>query len=344
MKFENRDIISIRDFNKEELDFILTKAKEVKENKHDKALAGKVLASLFFEPSTRTRLSFESAVTLLGGNFFGFADAINSSVKKGETLTDTIKTVTGYCHAIVMRHPFEGAARAASEVASVPVINAGDGSNQHPTQTLLDLFTIKEQFGKIENLNIGLLGDLKYGRTVHSLSMALSLYNVNLFLISPDLLKMPEHYKNYLNKNNVKIIETSDIKEVGKQLDVLYVTRIQRERFGDPQEYEKMAGSYRITTETLEHLKPTTKIMHPLPRVDEIAPEVDEVENAIYFKQAHNGVPVRQALLGLVTGAIKWVMTRERLSQFLVLLDRYFLFLKYLFFLFFWSQSSFLSK
>lgn len=304
MKYKGRHIITVRDFSKEELDYILQKAYEVKNGHYPEALKQLVMASLFFEPSTRTRLSFEAAATLLGGNYFGFADSQSSSVKKGESLKDTIKTVTGYCNAIVIRHPFEGAARLASEVSSVPVINAGDGSNQHPTQTLLDLYTIKEQFGKIDNLNIGLLGDLKYGRTVHSLSMALAAYKANLFLISPSSLRMPEHYKEHLKESGVKFVETEDINEVGKELDVLYVTRIQKERFGDLQEYERVAGSYKITMQTLKKLDKDTKIMHPLPRVDEIAPEVDETENAIYFEQAHNGIPVRQAILGLVTGAI----------------------------------------
>ena len=304
MQFKGKNIITIRDLQREHLDYILQKSLEVKQGKYPKALQNIVLASLFFEPSTRTRLSFESAVTLMGGNFFGFSDDKSTSVKKGETLKDTIKTVTGYCDAIVMRHPLEGAARVASEVSSVPVINAGDGSNQHPTQTLLDLFTIREEYGEIKDLNIGLLGDLKYGRTVHSLSMALSAYNVNLFLISPAMLRMPDHYKQYLSNSGVQCTETGSLDEVGKKLDVLYVTRIQRERFGDPQEYEKAAGSYRISLESLAKLSPEVRIMHPLPRVNEITPEVDETKNAIYFRQAHNGVPVRQALLGLVTGAI----------------------------------------
>ena len=218
MNFKNKDIISIRDINKDELEYILQKSYEVKNNKYPEALKGKVLANLFFEPSTRTRLSFESAMISLGGKSFGFADQITSSVKKGETLKDTIKTVTGYCDVIVIRHPYEGSAKASAEVSKVPVINAGDGSNQHPTQTLLDLFTIKEQFGKIDGLNIGLIGDLKYGRTVHSLSMALSYYKVNLFLISPKLLKMPDHLKCFLNEAGVSYKETEKLNEVSGKL------------------------------------------------------------------------------------------------------------------------------
>jgi aspartate carbamoyltransferase catalytic subunit len=305
MDFKGKDIISIREFKKEEIEYILQKSNEVKNKLYPDVLKGKVLANLFFEPSTRTRLSFEAAITLLGGSYFGFADPQSSSVQKGETLKDTIKTVSGYCDAIVMRHPMEGAARAAADVTDKPIINAGDGSNQHPTQTLLDLFTIKEQFGAIDNLNIGLLGDLKYGRTVHSLSMALSHYNVKIFFISPKLLKMPEIYKQYLENAKIKYHETESIGEVGKDLDVLYVTRIQRERFGDLQEYEKVAGFYKINREVLSELNEKIKIMHPLPRVDEINSEIDDTDNAIYFEQAHNGVPVRQAILGLITGAIK---------------------------------------
>lgn len=305
MNFKNRSIISFRDFKKEEIDYIIQKSYEVKNRYYNNFLKNKVLATLFFEPSTRTRLSFEAAISLMGGSFFGIADPLSSSVQKGETLIDTIKTVCGYCDTIVIRHPYEGAARLASEVSSKPVINAGDGSNQHPTQTLLDLYTIKEYFGKIDGLNIGLLGDLKYGRTVHSLAMALSFYNIRLYLISPKLLKMPDECKKYIEKANINYIETESLTDVGKELDVLYVTRIQRERFGDLQEYEKVAGCYKITQDILNILGKDTKIMHPLPRVDEIDPEVDKSKNAIYFEQAHNGIPVRQAILGLVMGIIQ---------------------------------------
>jgi aspartate carbamoyltransferase catalytic subunit len=304
MNFKGKDIISIRDLKKDEIEYILLKSHEVKTGLYPNALKNKALASLFFEPSTRTRLSFEAACTLLGGNFFGFADPSSSSVQKGETLKDTIKTVSGYCDVIVIRHPLEGAARAAAEVTEKPVINAGDGSNQHPTQTLLDLYTIKEQFGMIDGLNIGLVGDLKYGRTVHSLSMALSFYKINLFLISPKLLKMLDNYKQYVENAGIKFIETENIFDAGKDLDILYVTRIQRERFGDQQEYQKVAGYYRINHDVISKINQKVKIMHPLPRVDEIDCALDATENAIYFEQAHNGIPVRQTILGLVTGAI----------------------------------------
>ena len=304
MNFKNKSIISFRDLCKEEIDYILQRSYEVKNNLHKNALKGKVLATLFFEPSTRTRLSFEAAISLLGGSYFGVADTSSSSVQKGETLKDTIKTVSGYCDAIVLRHPYEGAARVASDVSLIPIINAGDGANQHPTQALLDLFTIKEQFGKIDNLNIGLMGDLKYGRTVHSLAIALSYYNVNFTLISPKILQMPEEYKTHLTKSNIKYREIDSLDKDCLDIDLIYVTRIQKERFGDLQEYERVAGSYKISFDTLQLLDKSVKIMHPLPRVDEIDPLIDDTDNAIYFEQAHNGIPVRQALLGLVTGAI----------------------------------------
>jgi aspartate carbamoyltransferase catalytic subunit len=204
-----------------------------------------------------------------------------------------------------MRHRVDGAARAASDVTNIPIINAGDGANQHPTQTLLDLYTMNDEFGTIDTLNIGILGDLKYGRTAHSLAMALSHYNVRVFLISCEVLKMPDHFKLYLQDKKGKFEETNSLTDIGHLLDVLYVTRIQRERFADIQEYEQVAHSYRITKDTLSVLNPKIKIMHPLPRVDEIAYEVDKTENAIYFKQAHNGIQVRQAILGLLTGAIE---------------------------------------
>ncbi|MBN2545333.1 MAG: aspartate carbamoyltransferase [Spirochaetes bacterium] len=305
MDFKNKSIISLRDLTKEEVEFILQKSDEVKSDKHPDALKDKVMASLFFEPSTRTRLSFESAMISLGGKVFGFATQDSSSVSKGETLKDTIKMVTGYCDVIIMRHPLEGASRAAQEVSSVPIINCGDGSNQHPTQALLDLFTIKDKFKKIDGLNIGLYGDLRYGRTVHSLSMALSHYKVNLYFISPKILQMPDHYKLYLNQCGLKYFEAESLEEVADKLDVIYVTRIQKERFADPEEFVKVAGSYKITLNTLGMLKKSAKIMHPLPRVNEIDTSVDNTEHAIYFEQAHNGIPVRQALLGLVTGGIR---------------------------------------
>ncbi|RLF91429.1 aspartate carbamoyltransferase [Thermococci archaeon] len=308
MDWTGRDVISIRDFSKEDIEFVLSTAerleKELKEKGHLEYAKGKILATLFFEPSTRTRLSFESAMHRLGGSVIGFAEASTSSVKKGESLRDTIKTVEQYSDVIVIRHPKEGAARLAAEVAEIPVINAGDGSNQHPTQTLLDLYTIKKEFGKIDGLKIGLLGDLKYGRTVHSLAEALAFYDVELYLISPEMLRMPKHIVEELKEKGVKVYETSDLEAVIGELDVLYVTRSQRERFPDEQEYLKVKGSYQVNCKVLEKAKEDLRIMHPLPRVDEIHPEVDKTKHAIYFRQVFNGVPVRMALLGLVLGVL----------------------------------------
>jgi len=307
--WKGRDVISIRDFSKKDIEHVLKTAEKL-ENELKKRGAldyakGKILATLFFEPSTRTRLSFESAMHRLGGNVIGFAEASTSSVKKGESLRDTIKTVEQYSDVIVIRHPKEGAARLAAEVAEIPVINAGDGSNQHPTQTLLDLYTIKKEFGGIDGLKIGLLGDLKYGRTVHSLSEALAFYDIELYLISPELLKMPRHIIEELREKGVKIYETSDLEKVIGELDLLYVTRIQKERFPDEQEYLKVKGSYVIDCALLARAKEGLKIMHPLPRVDEIHPEVDKSKHAIYFRQVFSGVPVRMALLGLTLGVVE---------------------------------------
>ncbi len=264
-----------------------------------------MLATLFFEPSTRTRLSFESAMSRMGGNVIGFADPNVTSVKKGESLADTIRMVSGYCDVIAMRHSVEGSARLASQVSAVPVVNAGDGTNQHPTQTFLDLMTIQEEFGKISGLNIGLLGDLKYGRTVHSLALALSQFGVRMVFVSPPSLRMPEDVLEQLTQSHAEFSETRGIEEIKPKLDVLYVTRIQKERFVDFQEYERVSRTYRIDRETLQILGNDVRIMHPLPRVDEIAEELDTTPNAIYFRQAHNGIPTRQAVLGLVTGAIR---------------------------------------
>jgi aspartate carbamoyltransferase catalytic subunit len=268
-------------------------------------MKGKVMASLFFEPSTRTRLSFESAMTRLGGQVIGFSEPGNTSLKKGETLWDTIKMVEKYADVIVMRHPVEGAARLASEATCIPVINGGDGANQHPTQTLLDLYTIQKEKGRIDGLNIGFLGDLKYGRTVHSLAIALSHFRTNLYFIAPEALKMPDSYLEELDRKGVKYYEESDLlKYIGK-LDVLYVTRIQKERFPDPLEYKKYAGIYKLDKSLIPHAKKSLRIMHPLPRVDEISPELDDTPHALYFEQAGNGIPVRQALLSLVLGKMK---------------------------------------
>lgn len=301
MKFEGRDIISVRDFSLSDLLYIL-KASEKMEKDRPKLLEGKILSTLFFEPSTRTRLSFESAMLRLGGNVIGFSDVKISSVKKGETVWDTIKMAEKYSDVIVIRSPVEGAARLAAEAASVPVINGGDGANQHPTQMLLDLYTIQKTKKKIDGLKIGVLGDLKYGRTVHSLAIALSYWNIEMYFIAPDELQMPEHYIKELRNTGITCHQTDDILDVSKKLDILYVTRIQQERFQNPLEYEKYKNAYRLDSTLLDHIKKDLKIMHPLPRVGEINPDLDGTKHAIYFEQAGNGVTVRKALLALVLG------------------------------------------
>ncbi|HMA68836.1 MAG TPA: aspartate carbamoyltransferase [Candidatus Mcinerneyibacterium sp.] len=305
INLKGKSIISLNDMKKEELLYLMDISKKIKEGKFSNFLEGKIVASLFFEPSTRTRLSFQSAIKYGGGKSIGFATSKSSSTEKGESLADTVKTVNGYCDAIVMRHRIEGAARRASDVSTVPVVNAGDGSNQHPTQTFLDLFTIIEKKGSLNNNVVGLMGDLKYSRTIHSLLIALSHFDVKLVFISPEALKIPSRYLEYLKSKDIDYEIYNDFKDCGKSLDILYCTRIQRERFYDPMEYESVAGSYVIDKEGLDYLNKETYIMHPLPRVDEISVEVDDDPRAIYFEQAHNGVPVRQALLGLLTGTIK---------------------------------------
>jgi aspartate carbamoyltransferase catalytic subunit len=301
MTFKGRDIVSIRDFTKKDLLHILKRSKEM-EVSQPNLLAGKILSVLFFEPSTRTRLSFESAMCRLGGKVIGFSDEKVSSVKKGETIWDTVKMADRYSDVIVIRSPIEGSARLAAEAASVPVINGGDGANQHPTQTLLDLYTIQKAKRRLNGLNIGFLGDLKYGRTVHSLAIALSHWDVELYFIAPDALQMPEQYLKDLREKGIRCIQTSDVFSVSEELDVLYVTRIQQERFPDPMEYERYKHAYRLDRSLLEHVKKDMKIMHPLPRVGEISPELDETSHAVYFDQAGNGVTVRKALLALVLG------------------------------------------
>ncbi|MEM0360795.1 MAG: aspartate carbamoyltransferase [Candidatus Diapherotrites archaeon] len=307
--FNLTDVVSIHDFSREAIEAVLEKAFEMEKmpiEKKSKVLQGKTVASLFFEPSTRTRLSFETAIQNLGGRVIGFADAGVSSTKKGETLSDSIRTVAGYSDAIIMRHYIEGAARRAAEVSPVPVINGGDGANQHPTQTLLDLFTIKKAFGKISNLKIGLLGDLKYGRTVHSLAIALSMFeNIELFFIAPPMLSMPQEIKDEI-REKTRFEECIELEKCIESLDVLYATRIQKERFPDPTEYEKVKDAYVIGVETLQKVKPSFKLMHPLPRVNEISTEVDKTPFALYFEQAKNGIPVREALLAMLVGVRKW--------------------------------------
>ena len=309
MNFKGRDIISIKDFSKNEIDYILKNANKMvdyaKGEKNTDILKGKILSSLFFEPSTRTRLSFESSMNRLGGRVIGFADPTATSQKKGESLADTIRMADSYSDIIVIRHPQEGAARLAAEFAEAPVLNAGDGAGRHPTQCLLDLFTITSEKKKIEGKNIVLLGDLKYGRTVHSLAYALSLYGANLTFVSPESLKMPTEVINECKELGIQPKNTSNLETSIKNADVLYVTRIQKERFPDAEEYNKVVGIYKVNKYLLKKAQKDLIIMHPLPRVTEIHPEIDKTRHALYFKQAFNGVPVRMALLSLVIGGKK---------------------------------------
>jgi aspartate carbamoyltransferase catalytic subunit len=264
---------------------------------------GKLMASLFFEPSTRTMLSFETAMKRIGGKVIGFSDVAATSSTKGETLADTIRMVDAYSDVIVLRHNREGAARLAADFSTAPVVNAGDGSKQHPTQTLLDLYTMNSELGHLRKKNIVLMGDLKYGRTVHSLTYALAKFGVNLHFVAPEALQMPPEVVSHLEKRNTTFEVLTDLSDVIGEADVLYVTRIQKERFPDIEEYNKVAGVYRIDESSLVGAKKEMIILHPLPRVDEIAPEVDSSRHARYFQQAFNGVPVRMALLALVLGA-----------------------------------------
>ncbi len=299
---KNRSLVSIDDFSTDEITKILDLAGDFEKNPSQNLLQDKVIASLFFEPSTRTRLSFESAVSRLGGKIVGFTDASSSSVSKGETLNDTIRTVSNYSDLIVMRHPIEGSARYASEVAGVPIVNAGDGANQHPTQTLLDLYSIRKTQGTLDSLNIFLVGDLKYGRTVHSLVMAMSRWNTTFNFVSPEELRIPNEYKLYLNNLGLKYYEHSDFTEIISKADIIYMTRVQRERFTDPMEYEKVKNVYVLKNSMLENTKDNMRVLHPLPRVNEIDPDVDSNKKAYYFEQALNGVFTRQAIICSLLG------------------------------------------
>lgn len=293
-----KDLISITDYSKEEYLKIMKLAAEFEENPNQDLLRGKVVASLFFEPSTRTRLSFETAISRLGGRIIGIADPGSSSASKGETLHDTIRMVSNYADLIVMRHPLEGAARYAAEVSPVPVINAGDGSNQHPTQTLLDMYSIVKTQGTLDNLNIFMVGDLKYGRTVHSLLMAMSQFENPIFnFIAPPELQMPEEHKIFLRENGIKYFEHREFTDIISEADIIYMTRVQKERFSDPIEYEQVKNVYILRNSMLENTKPNLKILHPLPRVNEIHTDVDKNEKAYYFTQALNGMFTREAII-----------------------------------------------
>ena len=296
----NKNIISISDLTRPELEQIVLRARQVKTEPHSQWLKDKVIASCFFEASTRTRLSFETAIQRQGGTIIGFADSANTSMgKKGESLTDSIRMISSYADAIVMRHPQEGSARLASEVATVPVVNGGDGSNQHPTQTLLDLFTLHECQGRLENLTVTFVGDLKYGRTVHSLAQALSLFECRFQFIAPEALAMPDYLLRELDSKNIEYSRVYSLEEAIPNSDILYMTRVQKERF-DPTEYMHLASQYILSKDLLKNAPEHLRILHPLPRVDEIPFDVDNTPFAYYFQQAENGVYARQALLALI--------------------------------------------
>lgn len=295
----------MRDLGRAELDYLVDTAAAIEQGKIKPDMAGKIAALLFFEPSTRTCFSFESAMKRMGGETLLMKGTSGTSVQKGESFSDTLRTIERYSDIIVIRSAIEGAARLASEVIGLPVVNAGDGANQHPTQALLDLYSIKKTHGTLENLKIGLVGDLRFGRTVHSLAQALAPYNPEFYFVSPGFLEMPEHIKASLSAGGVKYTELSEVQPIIPELDIMYVTRIQRERFADPEDYERLRGSYIIDLKTIEGAKENMKILHPLPRVDEITTEVDASPHAYYFEQAENGVYMRQAILSILTGGIQ---------------------------------------
>ncbi|MFT3992965.1 MAG: aspartate carbamoyltransferase [Dysgonomonas sp.] len=294
----NKSLVSITDYSKEDILRILSLTKKFDENPNRRLLEGKVCATLFFEPSTRTRLSFETAVNRLGGRIIGFSDASTTSSSKGETLKDTIAMVNNYADIIIMRHHLEGAARYASEVSNVPIINAGDGANQHPTQTMLDIYSIYKTQGKLEDLTITVVGDLKYGRTVHSLIIGMSHFNPTFHFVAPDELRLPETYKLFCNEHGIKYEEHTEFSpEVLNKADILYMTRVQRERFTDLMEYEKVKNVYILRKDMLDGTKDNLKILHPLPRVNEIQQDVDDSPKAYYFEQAKNGMFTREAVI-----------------------------------------------
>ena len=307
ISLKDKDIISILDFTKEEILYILEISGRMEKEACPDILKGKILANLFFEPSTRTRLSFEAAMKRMGGQVIGFDELGTTSTVKGESLRDSVKIIEGYCDIIVLRHFLEGASRLTADSVNIPVVNAGDGASQHPTQTFVDLYAIKKAKSDIENLSVGFLGDLKYGRTAHSLAYALSHFNAEMYFISPPSLRMPKDYMEELEIRNVSYQEVESISEVSDKLDILYCTRIQKERFAEPVEYEKVKGLYKLSKSIMDELKvkDDLKILHPLPRVDEMDESLDETEYAMYFQQAHSGIPVREALLATVLGVIQ---------------------------------------
>ncbi len=295
---DKKSLVSISDLSKEEIVGLLNKAAEFEKNPNQRILQGKVVATLFFEPSTRTRLSFETAVNRLGGRVIGFSDAKTSSQSKGETLKDTIMMVSNYADVIVMRHYLEGAARYASEISPVPIVNAGDGANQHPSQTMLDLYSIYKTQGTLENQVITMVGDLKYGRTVHSLLEAMRFWKPRFNFVACEELKMPDKYKRFCEMHGIEYRETTDFsEEVINESDILYMTRVQGERFSDVLEYERTKSLYTLHNDMLKSSKPNLKVLHPLPRITEISQDVDDNPKAYFFQQAKNGLYARQAIL-----------------------------------------------
>ncbi|MBP7920037.1 MAG: aspartate carbamoyltransferase [Parabacteroides sp.] len=300
---KSKSLVSIDQCTKEDILRILDNARKFEENPNRNLLEGKVAATLFFEPSTRTRLSFETAINRLGGKVIGFQDASTTSSSKGETLKDTILMVSNYADLIVMRHHLEGAAKYASEITDIPIINAGDGANQHPSQTMLDLYSIQKTQGKLTDLTITMVGDLKYGRTVHSLISGMSHFNPTFHFVAPDELRMPDEYKLFCDKHNIKYYEhTAFSEEVINETDILYMTRVQRERFTDLEEYQRVKNVYILKSQMLENSKDNLRVLHPLPRVNEIAYDVDDSPKAYYIQQARNGLFARQAIICEVLG------------------------------------------
>lgn len=300
-----KSLISITDLTKDEIIRITELAAYFEEHPYEPLLNGRVIASLFFEPSTRTRLSFESAINRLGARVIGFSDTANTSVSKGETFHDTIQVISNYCDMIVMRHSLEGAPRYASEFSKVSIVNAGDGANQHPSQTLLDLYSIKKTQGTLDGINIMMVGDLKYGRTVHSLLQALSHFNTKFTFVAPPELRMPEEYKQFLRDKGLEYTETTEIGDAINEADIVYMTRVQRERFTDPMEYERVKNVYVLKNSMLDGTKENMRILHPLPRVGEIAYDVDQNPKAYYFNQTENGVYTRMAIISYLLGVKK---------------------------------------
>ena len=304
MNFKHRDILAIHEFTKDEILHILNHTENLKSHPRKNLLNRYILGSCFYEPSTRTRLSFESAMHRLGGKVIGFSSAAQTSTAKGESLRDSMKMLEGYADVVVLRHPLDGAARLAADAIDIPVVNAGDGANQHPTQTFLDLFSIRESQGTLEDLHIAFVGDLKYGRTVHSLAEALVHFNTRLYFVSPSMLEMPENVCELLRSRGIKFSFHQYLEEILPKVDITYMTRIQEERFSQKLEFEEVRNPFRLSLKHLKRAKPNMKVFHPLPRVNEIDSLVDDTPHAYYFQQAQNGLFTRQAILGLVLGEL----------------------------------------